>query len=268
MKVPKVLFVLHCPKLNPERKEFLTEHIKQRLPIEDIRWVENYNSDDPFVAWLHSYLKLPIGLNLTSYSAKYLEVFSIIKNENIESAFIADDDVLFNKDWLNDFENAPVLENIHYVNLSTSPFVTLQKSKINVTYNNGCTELVWCDNQFANEILDNLNLEEVMDIIHHGFLVSKGYQLVHLPIARQTSFISNMSSLKHEEKRMKRSWIEFVQNYKHLPKVSYIELLQKYEEYTLKKQKIEEAFKLEYGVVVNINRSEYILGEDKNIIQY
>ena len=266
MKVPKVLFVLHCPKLNPERKEFLTEHIKQRVPIEDIRWVEDYNSDHPFVIWLHSHLKLPVSLNTVSHSVKYLYIHSIIKTENIEAAFVAEDDVLFNKDWLEDFENAPSLDNIHYVNLSASPFVPLQKSKMNVTYNNGCMELFWCDNQFSNEFLDNLNLEEVMDIIYHGFLVSKGYQLVHLPIVRQTSIICNTSSLKHEEKRMKRSWIEFVQNYKHLPKVSYSDLLHEFEKYTARKKEIEQKFYEEYGVRVDINRCEYISGQDQNII--
>jgi hypothetical protein len=63
-------------------------------------------------------------------------------------------------------------------------------------------------------------------------------------------------------------WSEFVQKYKHLPKISYSELLEKYETYAIKKQKIEEAFKVEYGVIVNVNRSEYIFGEDKNIIHY
>ena len=46
------------------------------------------------------------------------------------------------------------------------------------------------------EILENLNLEEVMDIIHCGFLMSKGYQLVHIPLARQISFICNISYFK------------------------------------------------------------------------
>jgi len=268
MKVPQVLFILHCPKLNPERKEFLIEHLKDRVSIEDIRWVEDYNHDHPFVEFVHKLLKIPHGLKLTSYVIKHLYIHSIIRSEHIQSAFIADDDVLFNKDWLEDFVNAPSLEPIHYINLSTSPFVPLQKSKINVIYNNGCTELIWCDNTFSSELLDNLNLEEAMDIIYHGFLVSKGYQLVSLPVARQTSFVCDTTTLQNDIKKYKRTWIEFVQNYKNLPKVSYDKLLHEFENYKQKKTKIEQAFKKEYGVTVNINRLEYILGEDKNIIPY
>jgi len=266
MKLPQVLFILHCPKLNPERKEFLVKHLKERVPIYDIRWIEDYNSDHPFVEFVHKLLKIPHGLKLTSYVIKHLYIHSIIQNEHVQSAFIADDDVLFNKDWLEDFENAPSLEPVHYINLSTSPFVPLQKSKMNVTYNNGCTELVWCDNIFSNEILENLNLEEAMDIIYHGFLISKGYQLVHLPLARQTSFVCDTTTLQNDTKKYKRTWVDFVQNYKHLPKVSYSDLLKKYEEYTTRKKELEQKFYDEYGVQIDIKRYEYITGEDKNVI--
>ena len=39
MKLPEVVFVKHCPNLSPERKVFLEEHLKERVPIKDVRWI-------------------------------------------------------------------------------------------------------------------------------------------------------------------------------------------------------------------------------------
>ena len=86
MKVPKVLFVKHCPNLSPERKVFLVEHLKERVPIEDIRWFEDYNHDHPFVEWVNAKLKLPYGVKLTSNLVKTLLMFKQMIDERIESA--------------------------------------------------------------------------------------------------------------------------------------------------------------------------------------
>ena len=268
MKVPKVLFVKHCPKLNPERKEFLVRHLKERVPIEDVRWVEDYNHDHPFVEFVNRFLKLPYGCKLTSNMIKSLHMWKTMVDENIESAFLCDDDALFNKNWLEVFESTPEISGVHFINLGTSVFVETVPDKLNEINNMGGCEVVWCDGEFARGLLENLNLREAGDLVLHGYLHSTSHPVINVPICRQTSILEAKTTLDHDTRKSKMHWIEFVQNYKYFPKVSYIELLQRYEEYTLKKQKIEEAFKLEYGVVVNINRSEYIVGEDKNIIHY
>jgi hypothetical protein len=55
MKLPEVIFFIrHCPNLAPERKVFLEEHIRERVPIKDVRWLEDYNHDHPFVEWLNA----------------------------------------------------------------------------------------------------------------------------------------------------------------------------------------------------------------------
>jgi hypothetical protein len=45
MKIPEVIFVKHCPDLAPERKVFLEKHLKERVSIKDVRWIEDYNHD-------------------------------------------------------------------------------------------------------------------------------------------------------------------------------------------------------------------------------
>jgi len=70
MKIPEVAFIKHCPDLSPERKVFLEEHLKERVPIKDIRWIEDYNHDHLFVQWLNVKLKLPYGPKLTSNFVK------------------------------------------------------------------------------------------------------------------------------------------------------------------------------------------------------
>jgi hypothetical protein len=268
MKVPKVLFVKHCPKINPERKEFLEKHLKARVPIEDVRWVEDYNHDHPFVEFVNKFLKLPYGCKLTSNMIKSLHMWKTMVDENIESAFLVDDDVLFNKNWLEVFECTPEISDLHFINLGTSFFVETVPDKLNEISNMGGCEAAWCDIEFAKGYLNNLNLCEASDLILFGYLYSIHHPVINLPICRQTSMLEAKTSLDHDTRKSKMHWSEFVQKYKHLPKISYSELLEKYETYAIKKQKIEEAFKVEYGVIVNVNRSEYICGEDKNIIHY
>ena len=95
MKIPEVAFIRHCPNLAPERKIFLEEHIKERVPIKDIRWIEDYNHDHLFVEWINVKLKLPYGLKLTSNMVKNLTIFKQMIDENIEDALLLDDDVTF-----------------------------------------------------------------------------------------------------------------------------------------------------------------------------
>ena len=268
MKLPKTIFVKHCPKINPERKEFLIGHLKQRVPIEDVRWVEDYNHDHPFVEFVNKFLKLPYGCKLTSNMIKSLCMWKIMVDENIESALLCDDDVLFNTNWLEVFESTPDISDLHFINLGTSFFVETVPEKLNEIGNMGGCEAAWCDIEFAKGFLENLNFDEASDLILFGYLHNIHHPIINLPICRQTSILEAKTSLDHDTRKSKIHWIEFVQNYKHLPKLSYNELLQRYEEYNQKKQKIEDAFKLEYGVEVSINRVEYIVGEDKNIIHY
>jgi hypothetical protein len=264
MKVPKVLFVRHCPKLNPERKEFLARHLKERVPIEDVRWIEDYNHDHPFVEFVNRFLKLPYGCKLTSNTVKTLSIFKTMVDENIESAFLCDDDTLFNKNWLEVFESTREISGVKFINLGTSFFVETIPDKLNHVGNMGGCEVTWCNIEFAKHFLDHLNLDEAIDIIYHGYLHSTYHPIINLPICRQTSILEAKTSVDHDTRKSKMHWIEFVQNYS--PKVSYSTILKEFEKYTSRKKEIEQKLYEEYGIHTDIKRYEYIIGEDKNVI--
>lgn len=266
MKVPKVLFVKHCPKLNPERKEFLARHLKERVPIEDVRWIEDYNHDHPFVEFVNRFLKLSYGCKLTSNMIKILHMWKIMVDENIESAFLCDDDVLFNKNWLEVFEITPEISGVKFINLGTSLFVETIPDKLNQISNMGGCEVIWCNIEFARGFLENLNLQEAADIILHGYLYSISHPIVNLPVCRQTSILEARTSLDHDTRKHNIHWSQFVQNYKHLPKVSYSTILKEFEKYKSRKKEIEQKLYEEYGIHTDIKRYEYIIGEDKNVI--
>jgi hypothetical protein len=267
MKFPKTIFVKHCPTLCSDRKEFLTKHLEERLEetgIKDVRWIEDYNWDDPFVQWLNIKLKLPYGPKLTSNFVKTLIMFKQMVDDNIEDAILLDDDVTFHKDWKELFEEIPdeVAKNT-YINLSTSPFFHLkpQKGQVYQLPNNGGCEAIWVTKGFAKGILENLNMEEAVDIVYHGYLLSQRKPILNVPICHQTSDLEKVSSLDHDT-RVSKNWVAYVQNYSNLPKQKFENLLQEFEKFKEKKKKVEDKFEELYAKKVNINNVKYILNDD------
>lgn len=274
MKLPKVAFVKHCPNLAPERKVFLEEYLKERVPIKDVRWVEDYNYDHPFVEWINAKLKLPYGLKLTSNMVKTLIMFKQMVDENIESVIAFDDDVTFHRDWVKYFESIPEkVGDVGFINLGTSPFFNL-KPKLGEVYqlpNNGGCDGIWCSLGFANGMLNNLNLEEAGDIIIHGFMASQKLPILNVPLCHQTSHIEQCSILDHET-RKPSNWIAYVNNYKNLPKVNFNKLLEDFKEFEEKRKRVEDKFEEIYGKRVSIKNVRYILNDDPdhrlNILEY
>ena len=262
MKIPNVIFIKHVPSLSPERKEFLLEHLDDRLNshVKDIRWCEDYNFDHPFVEWLNKTYKLPYGPKLTSNFVKTLYCFKTMVDENIESALFIDDDVTFHRNWVNIVKSVDIPDNIMFVNLGTSyffPHTVPQIGKGYVLPNNGGCEGAWCSLKFAREFLDSINMMEATDIIFHGFLHSKSHPIINVPVCYQTSHLTNISSLDHNT-RTSKNWVEFVRTYR--PQVKFDQLLSEYADFLkLKKQKEEKIWEL-YGTRIDIKNIEYILG--------
>jgi hypothetical protein len=264
MKLPEVIFVKHCPNLAPERKVFLLEHLKERVPIKDVRWVEDYNHDHPFVQWLNAKYNLPYGPKLTSNFVKTLTMFKQMVDENIESALHIDDDVTFHKDWIRYFESIPdKIEEVGFLNLGTSPFYNL-KPKLGELYqlpNNGGCECTWWSLDTVKTFLENLNLDEATDIIMMGFMASLKRPMLNMPLCHQTSNLEKVSTLDHET-RKSSNWVAYVQNYRNLPKVSFNKLLEEFKEFEEKRRRVEDKFEEIYGKRVEIKNVKYILNED------
>lgn len=266
MKIPKVAFVKHCPNLAPERKVFLEQHLKERVPIKDIRWVEDYNHDDLFVQWLNVKLNLPYGPKLTSNFVKSLFMMKQMVDENIDCALHIDDDVVFYRDWEKILDSIPdEIEQNGYINLGTSPFFNLQP-KLRHVYrlsNSGGGEVCWMSGDFAKLFLNNLNMSEAPDIVVFGILHSMQKSILNIPIAHQTSNIERMSTVDHDT-RKSSNWVEYVKNYKSLPKIDFNKLLEEFKQFEEKKKRVEDKFYELYGKRVDIKNVKYILNEDQD----
>jgi hypothetical protein len=266
MKIPKVAFIKHCPNLAPERKVFLEEHLKERVPIQDIRWIEDYNHDHPFVQWLNVKLNLPYGPKLTSNFVKTIIAMKQMVDEKIECALHIDDDAVFYRDWVKIMDSIPdEVENNGYINMGTSPFFNLQP-KIRQVYqlpNNGGSEVFWSSLGFATAFLENLNMNEAIDIVFHGILMSSKKPILNIPIAHQTSDIERQSTIDHDT-RKPSNWMAYVQNYKNLDKIDFNKLLEDFKKFEEKKKMVEEKFYELYGKRVDIKNVKYILNEDQD----
>src|SRR5210317_230760 len=266
MKIPEVAFIKHCPNLAPERKVFLEEHLKERVSIKDIRWIEDYNHDHLFVQWLNAKLKLPYGPKLTSNFVKTITMMKQMVDEKIESALHIDDDVVFYRDWDKILESIPdEVEHNGYINMGTSPFFNLQP-KIRQVYqipNNGGAEVIWVNFDFALSFLTNLNMEEAPDIAIHGLMMSMNKPILNIPIAHQTSNIERVSTVDHDT-RKPSNWQAYVQNYKNLDKINFNKLIEEFKQFEEKKKRVEEKFYELYGKRVDIKNVKYILNEDQD----
>lgn len=265
MKIPRVLFVKHCPNLSPERKIFLEKHLNERVPIEDVRWIEDYNHEHLFVQWLNAKYNLPYGPKITSNFVKNLMIFKHMVDEKIESALIVDDDVTFHKDWVKYFESIPsVIEFNTFINLGTASYFNIQPKvgQIHKLGNNGGCEGIWCSLDFATQFLSNLNMDEAIDIVWHGFLMSQGKHVLCMPLCHQTSGIEKVTTLDHDTRRTK-NWIEYVRNYTTCPKLNFFKLLENFKKFEERKMKVEDKFEEIYGKRVNILNVKYLLNEEE-----
>ena len=274
MKLPEVIFVKHCPNLAPERKVFLEQHLKERVPIKDVRWIEDYNHDHPFVEWLNAKYNLPYGPKLTSNFVKSLMAMKQMIDENIESALHIDDDVCFHTDWVKYFESIPDdIQSVGFLNLGTSPFFNLgpRLGELYQLPNNGGCECSWWSLDLVKNFLQNINLDEASDIIIVGFMCASKKPMLNMPLCHQTSDLVRMSTLDHET-RKSSNWMAYVQNYINLPKVDFNKLLEDFYEFEEKRRRVEDKFEEIYGKRVDIKNVKYILNDDPdhrlNILEY
>jgi hypothetical protein len=272
MKVPDTLFFSHCPNISPERKEFLLQHIKERVDIKDVRFFEDYNHDHPFVEWLHHVKKPPYGTKLTSNLVKGLYRFKTMVDENITSAILADDDVVFHKDWREILESVDIPQEVIFLNLGTPPYEGSKPPKKGVGYilgNNGGCEASYATLDFAKLFLKHFTFLHGGDIIIHGLLSIIGHQLICIPVCNQTSGLMRCSSLEHETKAESLvKWQDVVKNYGKIVHENFYVILEEYDIYCDLKKKKEDKFNELFGKKINIRDVGYILNSQNDILEY
>ena len=267
MKIPEVIFIKHCPNISPERKLFLHDHLKDRLNNKlKINWVEDYNHDHQFVEFIQYKLKPPYGNKLISNLVKTLYMLETIVKEDIESAFIIDDDVVFHKDWKEILESIDLPTNILFLNLGTSTFVKNLKPAPGRVYqiqNNGGCEGIYVTKLFAEYFLKNVNFDHASDIVFHGFLNSINHPLLCIPIINQTSIIERETTLDHDT-RKEQCWIKYVQSFHSIKKENFFQLQYDFQKFLEIKRKKEEKFLELYGKHINIKNCGYVLSDTED----
>ena len=267
MKVPKVIFIKHCPNLSPERKIFLDAHLTNRLNGKlKIIWVEDYNYDHQFIEFIQYKLKPPYGNKLVSNLVKTLFMLETMVKEDIESAFIIDDDIVFHKDWKEILESINLPDNILFLNLGTSTFfkdLKPIKGKAYQIQNNGGCEGIYVKKQFAEHFLKNINFGNASDIVFHGFLNSINHPIVCVPIINQTSIIERETTLDHDT-RKEQNWIQYVQTYSSLKKESFYQLQYDFQKFLEIKELKEKKFFELYGKKINIKNCGYVLSDTQD----
>lgn len=204
-------FVIHYPKL-VERKERLVKEF-ERLGME-VEWVEHWNKEDPFIQRIKDVTESPLGLGHLSAFVKRLWCYQKMVDENIEEAFIFEDDVVFSPES----ETLRIPEGFDYLRLgigisSDQPFC----HNVFVPTNPGGGEASWMSRRFASLFLDNVNFTYSHDIVEGAFLgmtrtIEHGYSsnIRCIPVCSQYGYESSCEAIEDS-----REWINFYRNYHH-----------------------------------------------------
>jgi hypothetical protein len=260
MKLPGTIFIRHNPNDFSERKVFLQEHILNRVPIKNVIWFEDYNTDDIFVKWVHAFLKLSHGICETSKLCKTLFIFKMMVDKNIEDALIIDDDVVFHADWEHYFKSIPdEYKSNGIINLTTSCSMNIKPTEEEVyTLSNGDKfPAFWCSVDFAMGFLNDCNPDQMIDVIFNGFIKSSGKQYLNVPLVHLYSILE-----KHTENDVKDNLNSYIYNYEGIRKIDLSEILTEYEIYLKRKNEVENKFEEIYGKKINIENVDYILNKD------
>ena len=207
--MPK-LFILHCPVSCGHRRAGLEKHLKDR-GFTDVEWIVDYSTEHPYVQWLHERLGKKVSLAHISGLVKGLEMFRKVTKDTSDTKWFwkGDDDIRFIKNW-----NIVPDERLMYVNLSVGVnFSILPDGKPRIIGNNGGAEVYCFTREFAQLILDNVDIRQSGDIIIHALLNHIGHPLMCVPVAHQTSLLEPKTSTLVVDNNLV-PWIEFVKHFK------------------------------------------------------
>lgn len=210
-------FVIHYPKL-VERKARLVREF-ERLGME-VEWVEHWNKEDPFIQRIKEATKSPLGLGHLSAFVKRLWCYQKMVDEDIDKAFIFEDDVVFSPE----FETLKIPKGFDYLRLGIgiSENVKFDNQNVYVINNPGGGEASWVSKRFASFFLDNLKFNYSHDLIEAASLGYTGdhTNLRGIPVCSQYGFESSCEGSDGND----RDWIIFYKMYDQLEKYKWSDL--------------------------------------------
>lgn len=154
-------YVIHYSK-RPEVRKNLEEYAPF---LKDATWIIQYDREDMFCSWIKFFTGSKLSLAYISNFVKHIECLKDMVDNNIEEAFIFEDDVVFQDDWENKFKSSFSLikDNVDYVKLGCMHELPYIDNKVYLIGNNGGTEAQWVSLNFAKQFLNNLNFDHTVD---------------------------------------------------------------------------------------------------------
>lgn len=237
------------------RRDFLEKHLEERCPELQQVWETGYQSDHPFVKWLHLYICPHINIKALSGYVKYLEIFQDIIDTDQEYSMVVNDDVVFNQDWRSIFESTPK-HDINIFSLGVN-FHISPDSGYTITGNIGGCECICVSKKFVQFFMSTIDFEQAIDIVMSSMMIHVfKLPLAISPMCQQTSILTSSSTGSSD---YKISWIDFVNRQYKPTGVSYTLLKDEYKKFMMMKNAVDIDFKTRYGIELDIWNLEYIL---------
>jgi GR25 family glycosyltransferase involved in LPS biosynthesis len=250
-------YIIHYSKNKDLGKE-----LEERFPNAHI--LKEYDREDIFVPWIKYITKSNQELGMVSCNIKHFEALKHMVDNDIEEAFIFEDDVVLRKDWeiLFTENKKKYFHNEMYIKMGCLHKYNIYNFKdITRVGNNGGTEAQYVTKKFAQIMLKNIRMDNTIDLIHQGCLRSASIPFI--PIATQTSIITRNDDDGHVSDIKPVPWREYVQNYYSGNTLfNYYELVEKFDIFLKRKKEIEDAFFNRYNKRVDIKRIDYIYNNE------
>jgi GR25 family glycosyltransferase involved in LPS biosynthesis len=244
-------YIIHYTKGNGPtvRKE-----MEKSFP--DAHFITQYDREDLFCSWIKFRTGSKLCPTYISCNVKHLEALKDMVDNQIEEAFIFEDDAVLIKDWESIFmeHKKKYFDDADYIKMGCLHELSIEKGSLTVT-NNGGTEGQYVTLKFATEFLKNVNMENTIDLMHHGIL--GGGPVPCIPVCAQTSIISRGDTDSNQTDPLP-DWREYIKTYMTRTRFNYDNLLKDYENFKKRKVIVENLFFERYSKRIDIKRIEYI----------
>ncbi len=230
------------------------EDLETMLP--GAHFITQYDREEIFCSWLKYRTDSKLCMSYISCNVKHFEALKDMVDNDIKEAFIFEDDVVLIEDWESKFMEIKMryFENADYIKMGCLHELSIENAPI-IVGNNGGTEGQYVTLKFAKELLNKINMDNTIDLVHHGLL--HGENIPCIPVCTQTSIITR-GDMESNQKETLPGWREYVKTYHQRSLFKYDLLLKDFETFVKRKLRVEELFFKKYNKRVDIKRIDYI----------
>jgi len=219
-----------------------------------IVWNTDFGKDHPFVRWFNLKIAPHCTPELVSNHVKAFETYQKAIKLNQDYFMCCDDDVVFPKnltELIKNFNFQPISVICMGVNYDI-PY----GEKTVTTGNIGGCECIVISRQFAQFLLDNVDMNQTIDIVISAILVHSGKTLDVTPFCHQTSLLEYRKT-SHTGSTFEKNWVNYIRDYKPSG-LKYSKIKEEFEKFMERKKFVEARYKELFDVELDIWNLEYI----------